>query len=100
MSTASLWGGQEIVTWEEITVARAVLSGYEDVLRTPLLTDWPLGSATKARISLKMESLQTTGSFKLRGMRYKLHNANVKALRSAGIVRMPSPVLVIVPTRA
>eukprot|EP00964_Phaeocystis_antarctica_P025597 scaffold14410_cov60-Phaeocystis_antarctica.AAC.2 len=36
------------------------------VLRTPLLPSWPVGGA---RLSLKLESLQTTGSFKIRGTR-------------------------------
>jgi threonine dehydratase len=87
----SLWGGEELATLEEITEARDALRGYDDVLRTPMLVDWPLssvGGAATIRLSLKMESLQTTGSFKIRGMRYKLHRSNVEALRSAGIVTL------------
>ena len=47
-----------LCTLEELRSARAALQGYEDVLRTPLLPRWPVGGA---RISLKLESLQTTG---------------------------------------
>ena len=56
---AALWGDPTtLCTLEELRSARAALQGYEDVLRTPLLPRWPVGGA---RISLKLESLQTTG---------------------------------------
>ena len=66
----SLWGSNEIATIEEIRSAAEALKGYDDILRTPLLPDWPIDGK---RLGLKLESLQTTGSFKIRGMRYKLH---------------------------
>ena len=56
---AALWGDPTtLCTLEELRSARAALQSYEDVLRTPLLPCWPVGGA---RISLKLESLQTTG---------------------------------------
>ena len=56
---AALWGDPTtLCTLEELRSARAALQSYEDVLRTPLLPRWPVGGA---RISLKLESLQTTG---------------------------------------
>ena len=66
----SLWGTNEIATIDEIRDATEALKKYDDVLRTPLLPDWPIDGR---RLGLKLESLQTTGSFKIRGMRYKLH---------------------------
>lgn len=83
---AALWGDPTtLCTLEELHAARAALQTYEDVLRTPLLPSWPVG---EARISLKLESLQTTGSFKIRGMRYKLHVSDVARLQSAGVVTL------------
>ena len=56
---AALWGDPTtLCTLEELRSARAALQSYEDVLRTPLLSCWSVGGA---RISLKLESLQTTG---------------------------------------
>jgi threonine dehydratase len=82
----ALWGSPtELVTLEELKTAQAALKTYPDVLRTPLLPSWPIGGST---ISLKLESLQTTGSFKIRGMRYKLHVSDVEQLRSAGVVTL------------
>ena len=82
----SLWGSTAaLCTLEEVKAAQAALKTYDDVLRTPLLESWPVGAT---RISLKLESLQTTGSFKIRGMRYKLHKADVAQLRSSGVVTL------------
>ena len=83
---ASLWGDPTtLCTLEELHAARDALQTYDDVLRTPLLPSWPVGDV---RISLKLESLQTTGSFKIRGMRYKLHVSDVARLRGAGVVTL------------
>lgn len=85
MSADDLWGSNELATLDEVREAQAALKTYDDVLRTPQLNDWPVGGK---KISLKLESLQTTGSFKLRGMRYKLHRSDVEQLRSAGVVTL------------
>ena len=83
---ASLWGDPStLVTLDEVHAAQAALKTYDDILRTPLLESWPVAST---RISLKLESLQTTGSFKIRGMRYKLHVSDVDRLRSCGVVTL------------
>lgn len=82
----ALWGDPSVLaTLEELHAAQAALKTYDDVLRTPLLRSWPVG---EHKISLKLESLQTTGSFKIRGMRYKLHASDVERLRSAGVVTL------------
>lgn len=83
---AALWGSPtELATKDELLAARDALKSYDDVLRTPQLNDWPVGDTT---LTLKLESLQTTGSFKIRGMRYKLHVSDVERLRSAGVVTL------------
>lgn len=83
---AALWGSPtELATKDELLAARDALKSYDDVLRTPQLNDWPVGDT---KLTLKLESLQTTGSFKIRGMRYKLHVSDVARLRSAGVVTL------------
>ena len=85
---AALWGDPStLVTHEEIVAAQSALASYGDVLRTPLLRSWPVGGASM-KISLKLESLQTTGSFKIRGMRYKIHASDVGRLRDKGVVTL------------
>ena len=39
-------------------------------------------------IYLKLEGLQTTGSFKVRGMQYKMHCSDMAQLKSSGVVTM------------
>ena len=53
------------VALSELQAAQTALKEYPDVLRTPLLKDWPLCEG-QHHVSLKLESLQTTGSFKVR----------------------------------
>jgi threonine dehydratase len=86
-----LWGSEtELCTFEQLEAAQRALRTYPDVLRTPLLKDWTLDTLQggSTRISLKMESLQTTGSFKIRGMRYKLHVSDVAQLQSSGVATL------------
>jgi len=86
----ALWGTNDIATFDEVKAAAEALKGYDDILRTPLLLDWPLEVPDKGivNIGLKLESLQTTGSFKIRGMRYKLHVSDIEQLKSAGVVTL------------
>lgn len=85
-SSHSLWGSADIVTYDELVAAQQVLrSSYPDVLRTPVLPSWPIEGM---RIDLKLESLQTTGSFKIRGMRYKLHTSDLNQLKENGVVTL------------
>ena len=61
-----LWGSTDaLATLSELQAAQTALKEYPDVLRTPLLKDWPLCEG-QHHVSLKLESLQTTGSFKVR----------------------------------
>jgi len=90
----SLWGGDDIATLSEIRTAQSVLAEQyaATVVRTPLtrLTE-PLpvgGEPVNASVFLKLEGMQTTGSFKVRGMQYKMHNSDVDALRKSGVVTM------------
>ena len=91
-----MWGSAtELCTLAELQQARATLHAYDDVLRTPLLNSISLrgsnaaaGGEQTVKVSLKLESLQTTGSFKIRGMRYKLHVSDVAQLQSAGVVTL------------
>ena len=94
--SALLWGGDDIATLPELLEAQRVLAGTyaSTVMRTPLvkLTE-PLpvcgvGLAASAEVHLKLESLQTTGSFKVRGMQYKLHTSDLDSLRTNGVVTM------------
>ena len=95
-ASALLWGGDDIATLPELLEAQRVLAGTyaSTVVRTPLvkLTE-PLpvcgvGLAASAEVHLKLESLQTTGSFKVRGMQYKLHTSDLDSLRTNGVVTM------------
>lgn len=90
--TSVLWGSEdELCTLEELRNAQSALKSYPDVLRTPLLKGLrlqPEGGGSSVAISLKMESLQATGSFKIRGMRYKLHVSDVAKLQSSGVVTL------------
>lgn len=95
VDNAVLWGSTtELCTLAQLQQAQTALKEYPDVLRTPLLKDHKLDTrpgcpgCASVRLSLKMESLQTTGSFKIRGMRYKLHVSDVAQLLSAGVVTM------------
>ena len=86
---SGLWGMMDIVTLDEIKIAREAIAQYSDVKRTPLVPSCDIQSGDlSACVDLKLESLQTTGSFKIRGMRYKLHSTNVDVLRNAGVVTM------------
>jgi threonine dehydratase len=84
-----LWGSMDIVTLDELHFARDTLKCYQDVKRTPQLTAHTITSLNASiTVDLKLESLQTTGSFKIRGMRYKLHVSDIDTLRQAGVVTM------------
>jgi threonine dehydratase len=89
-----MWGSAtELCTLPQLQQAQSALHAYDDVLRTPLLEgvslgDGATGNGDTVRVSLKMESLQTAGSFKIRGMRYKLHVSDVAQLQSAGVVTL------------
>ncbi len=69
----------------EIEAARVALAGV--VVRTPLVEAASLSAETGARILLKLENLQVTGSFKARGALIRLLALD-QAARTAGVVAM------------
>ncbi len=66
------------------TIREAHLRIRSDVHRTPMFSSRRLGAEVGAPLHLKMESLQKTGSFKVRGALNKLRVAGVEA--RAGVV--------------
>lgn len=75
------------VEHDEIVTAAARIAGV--AIRTPLLTNPVLDSATGARIFLKPENLQRTGSFKFRGA-YNRLSAIPPSRRAGGVVAFSS----------
>lgn len=75
------------ITAADIDAAAAVLAPY--AVRTPLLTSPALDAATGARVYLKPEMLQRTGSFKFRGAFNKLSSIP-QAARAGGVVAFSS----------
>jgi threonine dehydratase len=72
---------------EDVLAAARRLEGV--VRTTPLLLGTPLDEVTGGRILLKLESLQHTGSFKLRGAYNRLAQLSDKE-RAAGVVAFSS----------
>ncbi|CAA7616655.1 putative Threonine dehydratase [Magnetospirillum sp. LM-5] len=70
---------------DAIQAARAVMDGI--VVRTPLVEAAALSELTGARVLLKLENLQATGSFKARGALIRL-NAMTDSQRRTGVVAM------------
>ena len=75
------------VVHDEIVTAAGRIGGV--AVRTPLLTNSALDAATGARIFLKPENLQLTGSFKFRGA-YNRLSAIPHADRTGGVVAFSS----------
>ena len=65
--------------------ARPVIAGH--ILRTPLVSSQSLGERIGAEAHLKLENLQRTGSFKVRGAVYAASRLSPEA-RAAGLVTM------------
>ena len=65
--------------------ARSAIAGH--VLRTPLVSSRSLGERIGAQAFLKLENLQRTGSFKVRGAVYAMSRLS-PAQRAAGVVTM------------
>ncbi|OAN48709.1 threonine ammonia-lyase [Magnetospirillum moscoviense] len=74
-----------MITDAAIQAARAVMAGI--VVRTPLVEAAALSELTGARVLLKLENLQATGSFKARGALVRL-NALTDPQRRTGVVAM------------
>lgn len=75
------------VTYDEILTAAGRIAGV--AVRTPLLRSDTLDALTGARIFLKPENLQRTGSFKFRGA-YNRLSAIPPGQRGAGVVAFSS----------
>lgn len=75
------------VSYDEIVTAAGRIAGV--AVRTPLLRSDALDAATGARIFLKPENLQRTGSFKFRGA-YNRLSAIPDAARAGGVVAYSS----------
>jgi len=73
--------------YEDVVAAAGRLEGVTRV--TPLLADTALDALTGGRVLLKVESLQHTGSFKLRGAYNRLVQLSA-AERAAGVVAFSS----------
>jgi threonine dehydratase len=65
--------------------ARIAIAGH--ILRTPLVSSHSLGDRIGAEAHLKLENLQRTGSFKVRGAVYAMSRLSGQA-RAAGVVTM------------
>jgi threonine dehydratase len=65
--------------------ARTVIAAH--ILRTPLVSSHSLGERIGAEAYLKLENLQRTGSFKVRGAVYAMSRLS-PAARAAGVVTM------------
>ena len=61
-----------LIQLDDVLAAREVVAGQ--VHRTPVHDSATLGAATGTRLTLKLESFQKTGSFKVRGVLNKLHH--------------------------
>ncbi|WP_310496320.1 pyridoxal-phosphate dependent enzyme [Sandarakinorhabdus sp.] len=75
------------VTYDEVVTAASRIAGV--AVRTPLLRSDALDSVTGARVFLKPECLQRTGSFKFRGA-YNRLSAIPAAERAGGVVAYSS----------
>jgi len=73
--------------FDDVQAASRRLAGI--TRRTPLLAGTPLDELTGGRVLLKLESLQRTGSFKIRGAYNRLVQLDAKA-QSRGVVAFSS----------
>jgi len=77
-----------VVSKADLAAAAQRIKDSPHVRRTPLLRGWPVAQGVE--VLMKMESLQNTGSFKLRGMvnLFAKQLANTGAARPQGCVTM------------
>jgi threonine dehydratase len=69
--------------WEQVEAARSRIQGI--VLRTPMIYSDTFSKLTGKEVFLKLENLQKTGSFKIRGAYYKLSQLTPSA-KERGVV--------------
>jgi threonine dehydratase len=83
---AELWVGKgmrRMKLWEQIEVAHRKIQKI--ILRTPMIYSDTLSKLTGKEVFLKLENLQKTGSFKIRGAYYKLSQLS-PSMRKRGVV--------------
>lgn len=73
----------EPITLRDVYVARARIAPW--IRRTPLVASPSLSASGRARVSLKLETAQETGAFKLRGATNFIRSAG-DAVRERGVV--------------
>jgi len=73
----------EMKLWEEIEVAHQKIQKI--VLRTPMIYSDTFSKLTGKEVFLKLENLQKTGSFKIRGAYYKLSQLS-PSMKKKGVV--------------
>eukprot|EP00036_Acanthoecidae_sp_10tr_P016499 CAMPEP_0206305248 /NCGR_PEP_ID=MMETSP0106_2-20121207/10165_1 /ASSEMBLY_ACC=CAM_ASM_000206 /TAXON_ID=81532 /ORGANISM="Acanthoeca-like sp., Strain 10tr" /LENGTH=150 /DNA_ID=CAMNT_0053736089 /DNA_START=106 /DNA_END=555 /DNA_ORIENTATION=+ len=78
-------GKVKLVTLPEIELAAHAVAVSPHVIRTPLIAGYAIKAGLDVR--LKMESVQRTGSFKIRGM-VNAFGGITEAQREAGVVTM------------
>ncbi len=64
----------DIITIDDALIEQARVAGRGVVKHTPVVSSTTIGARVGGRIILKAESLQSTGSFKIRGALSKLHD--------------------------
>ncbi len=74
-------------TFEDVLAAAERVRGY--VRETPVLTHWAIDAAAGARIFVKAECLQVTGSFKMRGATNRLAQLTAEQCKT-GVVAFSS----------
>lgn len=72
-----------MLTLADIRTAQAVLKNY--IIRTPLVYSPTFSDMTGAKIYLKLETMQKTGSFKIRGAMFRILT-QVSELKEKGVV--------------
>ena len=72
-----------MIPLENIKKAAEIIKGR--VIRTPLIHSPTLSRMFGGKVYLKLENLQKTGSFKIRGATYKLHH-RLKEIGSGGVI--------------
>ncbi len=77
------WEGTVSVTIEDIRAARGIIQG--PILETPTIRSGALSDMLLAEVFLKLETLQRTGSFKVRGALVKMDSLS-PAQRNKGVI--------------
>ena len=86
MNGESMWNtdkAQKFPTIQDIVRAREIL--YKSIRKTPLLRSNTFSKIIGTNIYLKLESFQTTGSFKVRGAFVKINMLSVEQ-RKHGVI--------------